>query len=219
MHYGPSLFLMLPFKCWMEGEEAYENLERMRELVKLEQFANCLPMEIARLAVEKHSKLVAEAAKLADEYAAFYRPFKLEQHQTFERAPKKLAERGKFFHTLRVSGRESQGTNFRPLGMVCVAQIVAEADTLLLTAEHICTCIGQSRHHVLEPPTVVQPVTTSQILPTSSRLSKVHDRYAPCCATATLCTNDGIRRDTIFLRDSGSLQSLASEECFRREIF
>ena len=33
--------LSLPFKSWMEGEEAFESLAQMREVIKLEQFVNC----------------------------------------------------------------------------------------------------------------------------------------------------------------------------------
>jgi len=74
--------LALPFKAWMDGEEAYENVDRMREVVKLEQFVNCLPIELHRWVVEKHPKTVVDAARLADEYAVLYKPFKMEQAST-----------------------------------------------------------------------------------------------------------------------------------------
>src|SRR6218665_4021786 len=71
--------LALPFKSWMDGEEAYDNVDRMREVVKLEQFVNCLPLELHRWVVERKPKTVADAARLADEYAVLYKPFKMEQ--------------------------------------------------------------------------------------------------------------------------------------------
>src|SRR6218665_44985 len=43
-------------------------------------------------------------------------------------------------------------------------------------------------------------------------MSKVHDSYAPYCDSATLFTNKGVRRDIVYLRDSSSLQTLASRE-------
>ena len=41
----------------------------------------------------------------------------------------------------------------------------------------------------------------------------VHEKLAPFCVNATLCTNKGIRRLVVLLRDSGALQSLVSKEC------
>ena len=41
----------------------------------------------------------------------------------------------------------------------------------------------------------------------------------PYCATATYCTNKGERRDIVYLRDSGSLQALASKECFSEDNY
>ena len=46
-------------------------------------------------------------------------------------------------------------------------------------------------------------------------LSKVHERYVPYCAYATLCTTQRVRRPVVSLRDSGWLQSLASRESLR----
>src|SRR6218665_3155709 len=53
-------------------------------------------------------------------------------------------------------------------------------------------------------------VTTNQNLSCRSQLSKVHDSYTPYCATAACYTINGERR----ARDSGSLQTLASKQCF-----
>ena len=74
--------LALPFKSWMDGEEAYDNVDRMREVVKLEQFVNCLPLELHRWVVERKPKTVADAARLADEYAALYKPLRWSKPQT-----------------------------------------------------------------------------------------------------------------------------------------
>ena len=59
--------LALPFKSWMDGEEAYDNVGRMREVVKIEQFVNCLPLELHRWVVERKPKTVADAARIPDE--------------------------------------------------------------------------------------------------------------------------------------------------------
>src|SRR6218665_718866 len=63
----------------INGEEASTDIIRLKEVVRLEQFTNCLPTEIHRWVVEKRPKLLVDAAKLADEYAVLYKPFKAEQ--------------------------------------------------------------------------------------------------------------------------------------------
>src|SRR6218665_1966105 len=61
--------LALLFKYWMDGDVAFDDVERMREVVKLEQLLNCLPVAIHGWVVGKHLKLVVDAARLGDEYA------------------------------------------------------------------------------------------------------------------------------------------------------
>src|SRR6218665_2237423 len=107
--------LALPFKAYMDGEEAYEDVDRMREVVKLEQFVNCLPIELHRLVVEKHLKTVVNAARLADEYAVLYKPFKINQssNQKLEHASVPLTERGLSFPNSRARDRINQRAHLR----------------------------------------------------------------------------------------------------------
>ena len=62
--------LNIHFKRWMEGEEAYANLERIREVVKLEQFMNSLHHGLHSWLIDRAPKTLTEAAKMADEYTA-----------------------------------------------------------------------------------------------------------------------------------------------------
>ena len=48
------------------------------------------------------------------------------------------------------------------------------------------------------------------------RLSEVEEQYAPYCATATLFTDEGVRKPVVFLRDSGAMQSLISKEYLQK---
>ena len=41
-----AFILALHFKRWMEGEGAYEELPRMREVLKIEQFCQRLPADL-----------------------------------------------------------------------------------------------------------------------------------------------------------------------------
>src|SRR6218665_4017272 len=83
----------LPFNSWMDGEEASTDINRLKEVVKLEQFTNCLPTEIDRWVVEKRPKLLVDAAKLADEYAVLYKPFNAEQDNSWKSDNKNYADK------------------------------------------------------------------------------------------------------------------------------
>src|SRR5678816_2337272 len=70
--------MSLPFNSWIEGEGATKEVDKLVEVVKLEQFVNCLPTELHRWVIEKKPESLSEAAKLADEFAILYKPFKVE---------------------------------------------------------------------------------------------------------------------------------------------
>src|SRR6218665_4016527 len=204
--------LNLPFKAWMDGEEAYEDVERMREVVKLEQFVNCLPVELHRWVVEKHPKTVVDAARLADEYAVLYKPFKMEQASTqkLENASVPLTERGHSFHNSRARGRITQRAHLRGFSHNVPCARCSRHGHLASNCQTILPYVAPN----LDAAYPVGLVTTNQNLSCRSRLSKVHDSYTPSCATVIYRTNNGERRDIVYLRDSGSLQTLASKQCF-----
>src|SRR6218665_533195 len=91
--------LALPFNSWMDGEEASTDINRLKEVMKLEQFTNCLPTEIHRWVVEKRPKLLVDAAKLADEYAVLYKPFHAEQDNSWKSDDRNFSDKPeKTFH-------------------------------------------------------------------------------------------------------------------------
>lgn len=183
----------------------------MREVVKREQFINCLPVEIHRLVVERHPKLVPDAAILADEYAVLYKTLKLEQsqHQTVDNVPNNLIERGKSFHNSRARGRDNQIAHFRGGFSHNIRCGNCGRDGQLAPNCRIYRSLAVAP---VQSVTVVALVTTNQISPLASRMSKVHNSYAPYCYSATLFTNKVVRRDNVYFRDSGSLQTLSSKE-------
>src|SRR6218665_1898425 len=91
--------LALPFNSWMDGEEASTDINQLKEVMKFEQFTNCLPTEIHRWVVEKRPKLLVDAAKLADEYAVLYKPFHAEQDNSWKSDDRNYSDRTeKTFH-------------------------------------------------------------------------------------------------------------------------
>jgi len=57
-------------KRWLEAEQAYDNFEQMRELIKLEQFYERIHPDLHSWLLDKNPKTLTDAAKLADEYNA-----------------------------------------------------------------------------------------------------------------------------------------------------
>ena len=94
---------------WMDGEEASTDINRLKEVVKLEQFTNCLSTEIHRWVVEKRPKLLVDAARLADEYAVLYKPFHVEQDNSWKSDNKNYADNTeKTFHKNWSRGKSHQ---------------------------------------------------------------------------------------------------------------
>jgi len=57
-------------KRWFEAEETYDNFERMREVIKLEQFYERIHPDLHSWLLDKNPKTLTDAANLADEYNA-----------------------------------------------------------------------------------------------------------------------------------------------------
>jgi hypothetical protein len=62
--------LEVQFRRWSESENAYSSLEKMRELIKLEQFQEMLDHDLKIWMLDQHPKSMVEAANLADQYVA-----------------------------------------------------------------------------------------------------------------------------------------------------
>ena len=57
-------------KRWTEGENAYDNVERLREVCKLQQFYEKIASELRDGLIDKASQTLTQASKLADEHTA-----------------------------------------------------------------------------------------------------------------------------------------------------
>ena len=127
------------------------DIERICEVVKLEQFVDCLPTEIHRWVVEKWPKLLVDAAKLADEYAVLYNPFKLDHMYSpkLDHKADKHLDRGKSQQNFKAEGNDTKPfiRNWAP-------------DVLCIRFDQGCHTALVCRHQISkpEPPKVVQIV-------------------------------------------------------------
>src|SRR3984885_13385746 len=60
--------LGLPFQRWVEGSKAVESVDKLCDLIKMEQFTKALPKDLNRWLIDRKPNNVSEAAKLADEF-------------------------------------------------------------------------------------------------------------------------------------------------------
>src|SRR6218665_118582 len=70
-----TFLLAIPFKNWLVGVEAFDDVVKMREAVKLEQFTQALPSDAHRWVIDHKPGDLTAAARGADEYAVLSKPF------------------------------------------------------------------------------------------------------------------------------------------------
>lgn len=208
--------LSFPFKSWLQGEEAFQSLERTLEVLKLEQFVTCLPIELHRWVIEKKPKTLAEAAKWADEYAILYNPFRVDSlggtqnetkeefgatkqnwNQKFQSSSSKLAKKPAF----------PKAFNHPVVCGYCGMRNHTISNCFAMRERQAFPTIENSQDgpaHV----ELVQSMCTTQNSPSLN--AKVHVQYLPFCSSGTVKGCDGALRPVVMLRDSGALQSLAS---------
>ena len=67
--------LVIPFKNWTVGVEDFDDVVKIREAVKLEQFTQALPSDVHRWVIDHKPGDLTAAARVADEYAVLSKPF------------------------------------------------------------------------------------------------------------------------------------------------
>ena len=169
--------------------------------------------------VEKHPKLLVDAAKLADEYAVLYNPFKMEQGQSqkLQNVPTQHVvpnNRGNFSTQTRGRGQASPRGSFNHFPSTVRCGKCGRAGHI---APYCRTFPNTSSNFRAGNDTTLQlEQQPKPVCLCDNRLSEVEERYAPYCATATLFTDEGVRKPVVFLRDSGAMQSLISKEYLQK---
>src|SRR5688572_10985214 len=222
--------MSLPFNSWIEGEGATKEVDKLMEVVKLEQFVNCLPTELQRWVIEKKPESLSEAAKLADEFAILYKPFKVDTFGGF-RGETKVdlnMEKGNWGHNSNAPKFENKPWNSdwrspkktnklafpRSLGSPAACGFCGGKGHLVSNCWHLKSrneSVGQRNFETNIKS--VQLVGNDNCFTENSQGSMhVHDSYRPFCSNAWLYGHEGTRRQIVLLRDSGSLQTLVSRE-------
>src|SRR5688572_240815 len=222
--------MSLPFNSWIEGEGATKEVDKLIEVVKLEQFVNCLPTELHRWVIEKKPESLREAAKLADEFAILYKPFKVETFGGFRGETKvdSYMEKGNWGHSSNSPKFErkhwNSGWQSPKLGdkMAFNKSFGSQGSCAYCHRKgHVSSNCWQlrdsqednGRRNFETAPKSVQLVGNESCYTENSQGSMhVHDSCRPFCSNAWLYGHEGTRRQIVLLRDSGSLQTLVSRE-------
>ena len=81
--------LTTQFRRWAESEKAYDDIQKLRELILMEQFIETLDSELRVWLIDQEPKGLSDAAKLADQYVAVRRASRAKnsQPQSWSKSP------------------------------------------------------------------------------------------------------------------------------------
>lgn len=229
--------LGIHFKRWVEGENAYDNLDRLREVVKLEQFGERLHPELRTWLAEKVPQTLVEAAKLADEYTALRKANPRYSQQPFYSRPKQNQNGGPRPYgnpaAFDFGKSEAGGNKTTPPGEGPPSKLPNKFASVFCHYCHKrghvranCFLRQQAETRKTDPqtrrpePGAVQFVSrankdtadVSADLKTPQLGFPVDPLFNTHWCTATVTRRDGSNSDMCMLRDSGSLQSLLSRD-------
>jgi len=206
-------------KRWLEGMEAYTDINVLREVIKIEQFQESFDNELRFWMLDQKPKSLDEAARLADQYIAVRRGISTTSSKV-------------------VIPESANGVNTKTENNTLVVTNSAMAPKANAFPKpyknvqcHYCKKFGhlmsqcyRKRDKEKEKKTVSQrPVNLVSSVPQcdmvlmseSTKLAKlpgVDPRYTPYCHKAVLKSSDMSCHPVILLRDTGCLQSLVSRQ-------
>jgi len=220
--------LSTQFRRWLESEDAFSDLERLRDLLQLEEFQSKLDSDLRIWLVDQKPRTLSEAAKLADQYVAVRKADRSERvsdwkHKSYR---KYSPPRPK-----TVSTESSAETSHKN---VSTATKQSVRDPVQKNAKVVCYYCKKPGHtlavcrkrlaKMMNNPPSDAPVQLVSTLDDESRNTILttsidkHDNHRPDprfeshCVDAVIIRPDQSVRTVHVLRDTGALQSLVSSQ-------
>lgn len=228
------------FTRWLEGEEAYNGINRMREIIKLEQFRENLDADLTVWLIEQKPRTLSDAARLSDQYVAirktkkqdhsFVKPYTQRsqnnsgfvQHSSVGTSSPQVDshvdsdEKQKLSQevdkTVHIDNKESNKTSNR--NIVCFY--------CKKPGHVISSCRKRLAKEASKASTPINLVSRKQEIAITENpvLIKniqmldvaVDPGYRDYCIDVTLIKPDSSHKQIVLLRDTGALQSLLSKE-------
>ena len=215
--------LGLPLHSWLEGEEALTDVDRLLEVVKLEQFVNCLPLELHKWIVERKPKFLRQAATLADEYATLYKPFKLdtnfgtggEEKSEGKDGPKLVGQAAKLTGT---HGGFPRGYRSVVCGF-CSRKGHTYGNCFQRQNMQVSGAQEGSNPYATHVGLVQKVSAVSAEMSVNQVFDSVHKDFRPYCFEGWVQGQDSSIHSVVMLRDSGALQSLVSKSLVPSQFY
>jgi hypothetical protein len=232
-----AFVLGVHFKRWLQGEEAFEDVARMREVLKLEQFCERLTPELHTWLIDRAPKTLAEAAKFADEYTA------IRKAQNRAVKPNFYGKTGQQQFTNKFRGADKKADDVANENADTAAStspvqtsspnspIVARKNKNIVC--YFCQKSGHVRKNChayaraeeqrkkqgasVVQHTIVSNVTSDKdlsehVIEVDGRGKPIHPLFHTHWCTVKISRPDGSEKSVKMLRDSGSLQLLISRD-------
>lgn len=216
--------LALQFKRWTEGENAYSDIEKLRELLQLEQFKEGLDSDLANWLIDQKPKTLTEAARLSDQWIAVRKSakfassfvakqFRSNQNKNDSPQPLQLPKNS----SDRNSEKEAVGKNNNGTSN---SQFQTKITKPKKVFEKIVCAYCKKPGHVisdcrkrLAKNSAETQVKDECLVNYEHRAARgrIDPGYRKHCIRATLVRPDGKTKCITLLRDTGALQSLVSK--------
>jgi Integrase zinc binding domain/SCAN domain/Integrase core domain len=230
--------LSMQFRRWLESEEAYDDVSRLRELCQLEQFNSILDNDIRIRILDQKPKTVSEAARIADQYVAVRKAGPSEQKISVPNWKQKFVSSGPrdratipsststTYNREIKSDASRSASDFRPesksqhgAALARTAPVICyyckkPGHTLAVCRKRLAKLTSSSSD---APVQLVSVVSQASPVDSMASLSCVNNpvkdvvpdpRFNRHCVYAELIRPDRSRRQVRVLRDTGALQSL-----------
>jgi transposase InsO family protein len=224
--------LQMQFKRWTEGEDAYSDIEKMRELIQLEQFREGLDSELVIWLIDQKPKTLAEAARLADQFVAirkssnrmsnnatkaFYGNREKNAKVQSPQFSRKIDD-GAISKDSNVNGSNSLSRNGKG-SMQDQKRTGKEPKSFDKITCAYCKksghVISDCRKRLAKNATAETSVKEACIVSKQTGgQKKIDPGYRKHCTKGTLVRPNGKTKSIVLLRDTGALQSLVSKQTF-----
>ena len=225
------------FKRWLQSLGTYDDIERLRQIMLMEQFLLTVSTELKIWLVDQKPKTVDEMARLADQYVALRKQSSLQQNTSSGNADNVIAHNRSNFKnaaaTQRPNNQYSHNANtspkkfFKPYKS---APTAPRANTVICAyckkPNHTvseCRKLKQKQAAELAEQKQASTASMNTNVADTSHADKpsvlhvaeakdtemsVHPLFAPFCSPVTIIKPDGYHRNIQTLRDTGAMQSL-----------
>jgi len=228
--YGEFAFrLNTHFNRWIEGTSVQNDFEKLRELIKLEQFQQVVDPDLRIWLLEQKPTTLESAAKPADQYVTLRRNVRVPQHHPYpaKSNPKTFHQDKKFSqanantsdHRDSKHNAESQNDNETSKR----SEIHPNPKVRCFYCHNVGHVISQCTKRKADRTSNSSGNTSSNVMKVDINnglsVKDIDPLYLPYCYAGTLTRPDGTTKSVTLLRDTGALQSLLNHSMMQDDDY